>query len=127
MPALRERLAESGLPVHLSVVGDAVELPLAVDLAAYRVVQESLTNVLRHAGAATAAVVITLPAESVVVEVTDTGRGGAGPAPTPGHGLSGMRERVTALGGTLSAGPRDRPVAAGGCTPSCQWCRTAPR
>jgi signal transduction histidine kinase len=106
VPALRDRLAESGLPVHLSVVGDQVELPLAVDLAAYRVVQESLTNVLRHAGAATAAVVLTYTAESVVVEVIDTGRGGAGPVPPPGHGLSGMRERVSALGGTLSAGPR---------------------
>jgi signal transduction histidine kinase len=105
VPALRERLAESGLPVSLSVVGSAAELPLAVDLAAYRVVQESLTNVLRHAGVASAAVVITHLPASVVVEVTDTGQGGTVPAATPGHGLSGMRERVTALGGTLTAGP----------------------
>jgi signal transduction histidine kinase len=105
VPALRERLAESGLSVSLSVVGTAAELPLAVDLAAYRVVQESLTNVLRHAGAATASVVITHTPESVVVEVTDTGRGGPVVAGSPGHGLEGMRERVVALGGTLAAGP----------------------
>ncbi|MEV4538313.1 histidine kinase [Asanoa sp. NPDC049518] len=103
VPALRDRLAESGLPVSLSVVGSSAELPLAVDLAAYRVVQESLTNVLRHAGAASAAVVITYLPASVVVEVTDTGRGGVVGA--PGHGLQGMRERVTALGGSLTAGP----------------------
>ncbi|MDG4823566.1 sensor histidine kinase [Asanoa sp. WMMD1127] len=105
VPALRDRLAESGLPVTLSVMGDVGELPLAVDLAAYRVVQESLTNVLRHAGAATAAVVITHLPDWVVVEVTDTGRGGVVPPGAPGHGLEGMRERVTALGGTLAAGP----------------------
>nr|WP_239126685.1 sensor histidine kinase [Asanoa siamensis] len=105
VPALRDRLAESGLPVTLSVTGSAVELPLAVDLAAYRVVQESLTNVLRHAGTAAATVAITHLPSSVVVEVTDTGRGGVVPVGSPGHGLEGMRERVTALGGTLSAGP----------------------
>ncbi|MEV0715585.1 sensor histidine kinase [Asanoa sp. NPDC050611] len=105
VPALRDRLAESGLPVTLSVVGVAAELPLAVDLAAYRVVQESLTNVLRHAGSATASVVITHLPESVIVEVTDTGRGGPVLVGSPGHGLEGMRERVTALGGTLAAGP----------------------
>ncbi|SNT65247.1 Signal transduction histidine kinase [Asanoa hainanensis] len=104
VPALRDRLAESGLPVSLSVVGSAFELPLAVDLAAYRVVQESLTNVLRHAGAASAAVVITYLPASVEAEVTDTGRGGV-VGDVPGHGLQGMRERVTALGGTLTAGP----------------------
>jgi len=106
VPALRDRLAEAGLPVSLSVVGTPGELPLAVDLAGYRVVQESLTNVLRHAGAASATVEIEHRPDVVVIEVTDTGHGGG---PTgfagPGHGLAGMRERVTALGGTLAAGP----------------------
>jgi len=106
VPALRDRLAEAGLPVTLSVVGTPAELPLAVDLAGYRVVQESLTNVLRHAGAASAAVVITHRPDAVVIEVTDTGSvSGAASRPTQGHGLAGMRERVTALGGTLTAGP----------------------
>jgi signal transduction histidine kinase len=82
-----------------------------VDLTAYRIVQESLTNVLRHAGTATAAVEITLTAntptgKALTVSITDTGRGGHPPTPAPaGHGLAGMRERVSALGGSLTAGP----------------------
>ncbi|WP_243709698.1 sensor histidine kinase [Micromonospora sp. 15K316] len=110
VPALRDRLAGAGLPVTVRVDGEPTALPVAVDLAAYRVVQESLTNVLRHAGPATAAVRIRYAATEVEVEVTDTGRGVAatGSAPT-GSGLAGMRERVTALGGTFDAGP-----AAGG-------------
>ncbi|WP_318783239.1 sensor histidine kinase [Plantactinospora soyae] len=105
--ALTERLHGTGLPVTLTVTGDRRTLPVAVDLAAYRVVQEALTNVLRHAGAATATVRISyLPAE-VTIEVTDTGRGGPGVAgPGAGHGLTGMRERVDSLGGVLEAGPR---------------------
>ncbi|GIG86529.1 sensor histidine kinase [Plantactinospora endophytica] len=105
--ALTDRLRRSGLPVTLELTGERRPLAVAVDLAAYRVVQESLTNVLRHAGAATAMVRIGyLPAE-VTVEVLDTGHGGAGVAgPGAGHGLTGMRERIGALGGVLEVGPR---------------------
>ncbi|MER7441047.1 sensor histidine kinase [Micromonospora avicenniae] len=110
VPALRDRLAGAGLPVTVRIDGEPAALPVAVDLAAYRVVQESLTNVLRHAGPATAAVRIRYAPTEVEVEVTDTGRGvaEAGRA-TTGSGLAGMRERVTVLGGSFAAGP-----AAGG-------------
>ena len=106
LPALRDRLAHAGLPVTVSVVGAPAdrELPTAVDLAGYRIVQEALTNVLRHAGASTAAVRIEHRPDAVEVEVTDTGLGGP---PSPGGtGIAGMRERATALGGELDAGPR---------------------
>jgi signal transduction histidine kinase len=97
----------AGPPVRVVVDGDPVELPPAVDLAAYRVVQESLTNVVRHAGPASATVRVAYGAAEVVVEVTDDG---AGPDPSGrdggGHGIGGMRERVAALGGELRAGPR---------------------
>ncbi|WP_343442980.1 sensor histidine kinase [Micromonospora schwarzwaldensis] len=103
---LRERLAGAGVPVTVEATGEPRPLPVAVDLAAYRVAQEALTNVLRHAGAATAAVRVGYAPGAVTVEVTDTGRGGPAPAGRPaGSGLAGMRERVTALGGTFDAGP----------------------
>jgi signal transduction histidine kinase len=105
LDALVDRTRAVGVPVSLDVDGTVTGLPTAVDLAAYRVVQESLTNVLRHAGNATAAVRLAVGPEDLTVEVTDTGRGGAAPS-TGGHGLAGMRERVTALGGRLNAGPR---------------------
>ncbi|MEH0981148.1 sensor histidine kinase [Micromonospora sp. CPCC 205556] len=104
LPQLRDRLAGAGVPVTVEVTGEPRVLPVAVDLAAYRVVQESLTNVLRHAGPATAAVRLHHAPTGVEVEVTDTGRGAVS-GPGGGLGLAGMRERVTALGGTFSAGP----------------------
>ncbi|RLP85231.1 sensor histidine kinase [Micromonospora sp. BL4] len=112
LPALRDRLAGTGLAVELRVVGEPRELPAAVDLAAYRVVQEALTNVLRHAGVASAEVTVDYRADELTVEVTDRGTGvrGAGPDPaddgTGGHGLAGMRERIDALGGRLAVGQR---------------------
>ncbi|MET8120750.1 sensor histidine kinase [Micromonospora sp. NPDC005189] len=118
LPALRDRLAGAGLAVEMRVVGDPRELPAAVDLAAYRVVQEALTNVLRHAGVSDAEVTVGYRAEELTVEVTDRGTGAAGDGVDPagdgdgngdgvgGHGLAGMRERVAALGGRLAAGPR---------------------
>ncbi|MET7376568.1 sensor histidine kinase [Micromonospora arida] len=111
LPALRDRLAGAGLAVDVRVVGGPREVPAAVDLAAYRVVQEALTNVLRHAGVASAEVTVDYRADEVTVEVTDrgvgTGRAGTAPADDEGgHGLAGMRERVAALGGRLIAGPR---------------------
>ncbi|MGK5444559.1 sensor histidine kinase [Micromonospora sp. URMC 105] len=102
LDALRDRLAGAGLAVDLRVTGEPRPLPAAVDLAAYRVVQEALTNVLRHARVTAARVTVDYGGEELVVEVTDRGVGGAGGA---GHGLAGMRERVTALGGALTAGP----------------------
>ncbi|MFC0028406.1 sensor histidine kinase [Micromonospora chaiyaphumensis] len=105
LPQLRERLAGAGLPVTVEVDGPPRPLPVAVDLAAYRVVQEALTNVLRHAGPATATVRIRYTPTEVAVEVTDTGRGAVAAADRPGYGLAGMRERVTALGGSFAAGP----------------------
>ncbi|MEV6365525.1 sensor histidine kinase [Micromonospora musae] len=106
VPALRDRLAGAGLPVTVQTEGEPAALPVALDLAAYRVVQESLTNVLRHAGPATAAVRIRYAPTEVEVEVTDTGRGVAEAGRVPvGSGLAGMRERVTALGGSFAAGP----------------------
>jgi signal transduction histidine kinase len=108
LPALVGRIRASGLPV--AVEGDpAGELPADVDRAAYRIVQESLTNVLRHAGAgATATVVIRREPHTLCVEVTDTGHGGSTGAPD-GKGLAGMRARAAVLGGSVEAGP-----AAGG-------------
>jgi signal transduction histidine kinase len=101
---LVSRMSETGVPVAVETSGERRDLPAAIDLAAYRVVQESLTNVLRHAGAATATVRLDFRPEEVSVEVVDTGRGPSGP-PSGGHGLAGMRERIAALGGEFSAGP----------------------
>jgi signal transduction histidine kinase len=101
--------AHGGLDVDVSVAGDVRPLPAAVDLTAYRIVQESLTNVVRHAHASVARVAVRYEPDAVVVEVADDGRGatavngrnGTG----PGYGLVGMRERAVAVGGTLDAGP----------------------
>jgi signal transduction histidine kinase len=103
---LVERMTATGVPVTVELTGTPRDLPVAVDLAAYRLVQESLTNVLRHAGPASATVRIAHEPDEVTVTVTDTG--GSGPAPAQkagGHGIRGMRERVTALGGRFEAGP----------------------
>jgi signal transduction histidine kinase len=102
-------MTESGLPVDLVVTGRAVALPAAVDQAAYRIVQESLTNVARHAGPAAATVRIGYEPREVVVEVTDDGRARAGAdGRGTGHGIAGMRERAAAVHGTLDAGPLPR-------------------
>jgi signal transduction histidine kinase len=122
LDGLVARLTGTGVPVDVRVSGDRRDLPAAVDLAAYRVVQESLTNVLRHAGRAAATVRVEYRGDGVAVEVTDDGSAAAAPNPT-GNGIPGMRTRVEAVGGTFSAGPRpgggfrvraDLPVAGGG-------------
>jgi signal transduction histidine kinase len=82
-------------------------MPAAVDRTAYRIVQESLTNISRHASAATASVRIDYRPDALVIRVDDDGTATADTAPLPGVGLLGMRERVTALGGRLRAEPRD--------------------
>jgi signal transduction histidine kinase len=102
-------MAEGGLPVEVVVGGRRVDLPAAVDLAAYRIVQESLTNVARHAGPAGATVRVTYEPRQVVLEITDDGRARAdarGNGSGRGHGIAGMRERAAGVGGTLDAGPR---------------------
>jgi signal transduction histidine kinase len=97
----------AGLPVTLRRSGQPDELPPAVDLAAYRIVQESLTNVIKHAGpTATATVDLDFSGNELRVEVTDTGVGLVpGIAGAGGHGLIGMRERAASVGGTLETGP----------------------
>jgi signal transduction histidine kinase len=100
--------SDAGFPVAVEVTGPPRPLPAEVDRAAYRIVQEALTNVRRHAGpTVTAAVLVAYTPSSVTVTVTDDGAGGA--VGESGNGIAGMRARVVALGGTLSAGP-----AAGG-------------
>jgi signal transduction histidine kinase len=104
VPTLVERARSSGLPTNLTVRGEERPLPPEVDQAAYRVVQEALTNVTRHAGKATASVQITYGARTLTVRVDDDGTESRHSA-VPGYGLVGMRERVTALGGSLRAEP----------------------
>jgi signal transduction histidine kinase len=103
-------VAKAGLAVRLRVEGTPWQLPAGVDLSAYRIVQEALTNVVKHAGPARAQVTIRYGDRDVTVEVTDDGRGAAAPAGdgrvATGHGLIGMRERVAAFGGDLEVGPR---------------------
>ncbi len=112
MPGLDQvsRLAEetraTGLEVTYTVYGDARPVPDAVALSAYRVVQEALTNTVKHAAASLAEVRIRYLEQSLEVEINDDGRGGAGSAPGAGLGLVGMRERVAVHAGELHAGPR---------------------
>lgn len=103
--ALIGQVRAAGLPVELRVTGKRAELPAGVDLCGYRVVQEALTNALKHAGPATATVLLRYAGDAVTVEVADTG-GGSAAEVTPGAGLAGMRERVALLGGRLESGPR---------------------
>ncbi|QJY46101.1 sensor histidine kinase [Pseudonocardia broussonetiae] len=100
--ALAEGVTRSGLPVELRVSGATAGVPAVVGTTAYRIVQEALTNALRHAGAHRVTVVVDASPAGLVVEVVDDGRGG--PVTERGHGLHGMAERVALLGGTLVAG-----------------------
>ena len=102
---LVEHARESGLPVRLTVEGDAVPLPAGVDLTAYRLVQEGLTNALKHARAKNAEVLVRYSNGFVELSVTDDGTGDGG-GDSGGHGLVGMRERISVYGGDLEAGPR---------------------
>jgi signal transduction histidine kinase len=119
LAGLVARARAAGLPVTVTVTGAERVLPAEVDQAAYRIVQEALTNVSRHAGGARASVHLHYTAQSLSVQVDDDGAGtgngagtgagtGGGSRPAGlGLGIIGMRERVTALGGRLQAGPRD--------------------
>jgi len=103
VPALVDRIRAAGLVVDLAA--PSAELPASVDHAAYVVVQESLTNVLRHARATRATVTLRLEGDQLVVAVADDGRGAQVTGQDEGMGISGMRTRVEALGGTFEAGP----------------------
>lgn len=107
-PALLvERARAAGLAVELSVTGEECALPAPLDRAVYRIVQESLTNAARHAGPAKVRVELAYGKDDVAIRVDDDGAARPDCPPQPGHGLTGMRERVTALGGTLHTGPRE--------------------
>jgi signal transduction histidine kinase len=109
LDSLLAEVTNAGLAVRLRVEGTPSPLPAGVDLSAYRIVQEALTNVVKHAGPAQAQVMIRYRDRDLTVEVTDDGRGVAAPAGDDrggtGHGLIGMRERVAAFGGELEIGP----------------------
>ncbi len=108
VPELVERVRSAGLDTTLTIEGAHPNVPVAVDRTVYRIVQESLTNVTRHAAAATATVRIDYGADGLVVDVEDDGTASPAAVPVPGVGLLGMRERVTALGGHLHAAPRSQ-------------------
>ena len=102
--SLVDSVREAGIAVSLTVRGDPRPLPDTVALSAYRIVQESLTNVVKHAGPASATVLVGYGEDELLLEVTDDGRGDS--VSGNGQGLVGMRERVNLLGGQLRAGPR---------------------
>jgi signal transduction histidine kinase len=101
---------EAGLATDVTVCGRARSLPPALDRAAYRIVQEALTNALRHAGPAAASVSLAYEPDRLVIDIVDDGRGftvkSEGPMPGFGHGIAGMRERALGVGGELEAGPQ---------------------
>ncbi|MEU9828023.1 sensor histidine kinase [Micromonospora chersina] len=104
---LAQRTRAAGVPVQVTVSGEPRDLPAEVDQAGYRVVQEALTNVARHAGPATARIHVEYAPARLTVSVTDDGQASPARPVTPGVGLRGMRERVTGLDGTLHAAARD--------------------
>jgi signal transduction histidine kinase len=104
LPTLVTQVREAGLPVELRVEGEPRELPVGIELSAYRIVQEALTNALKHAGDAHASVHVRYGADSLELEIADDGLGGQAPVTSGGHGLAGMRERVALYGGRLDAG-----------------------
>jgi signal transduction histidine kinase len=107
LDALAASVRAAGVPVNLVIDCDRAALPAAMDVSVYRIVQEALTNVLKHAGPARADVAIGCADDTVTIEITDNGTGEPGnQALAGGHGLAGMRERAGVFGGQLAAGPR---------------------
>jgi len=106
VPALIDRVRDAGTPVELTVTGKPRPLPPGVELAAYRVVQEALTNIMKHTTGATATVAIDHGTDHFRVEITNTGSPSTGATTGTGQGLIGLRERLTVYRGTLRAGPR---------------------
>ena len=105
LDALVTHVRDAGLPVEVRVEGRPRELAPGIDLSAYRIVQEALTNALKHAGRARALVLVRYGDDLLELEVVDTGTGDANGGGS-GHGLVGMRERVAVFGGELESGPR---------------------
>ncbi|MBV8303072.1 MAG: sensor histidine kinase, partial [Acidimicrobiia bacterium] len=106
---LLDEVRGAGLPVDARIEGDAIPLPPAVDLSAYRILQEALTNVLKHEGPAPTHVLLRYGDGELAIELVDEGRlrpVSSAPDPVQGHGLVGMRERVAMFGGRLDAGSR---------------------
>lgn len=106
LPGLLTRTRSAGLAASLTVCGTERRLPPGVDRAAYRIVQEALTNITRHAGPASATVQLSYGPDELVIQVDDDGNGTPPQPAVPGLGLIGMRERVSSLGGSMRAGPR---------------------
>jgi signal transduction histidine kinase len=106
VPELILSVSTAGLPVSLAVTGTPRARPAGLDLAAFRVVQEGLTNVLKHAPAAKTTVRIEYCDRELLIEVADDGAGGPGQGPGSGRGLVGLRERIAIYGGSLDVGPR---------------------
>jgi signal transduction histidine kinase len=106
LPTLMTQVREAGLPVDFQIDGERRELPVGIELSAYRIVQEALTNALKHAGRAHAAVSVRYRPDSLELEITDDGAGIPADVPGGGHGLAGIRERVTLYGGKFDASAR---------------------
>ncbi|HKU57610.1 MAG TPA: sensor histidine kinase [Gaiellaceae bacterium] len=106
LPRLVAQVSDAGLPVEIEIEGERRELPLGVELSAYRIVQEALTNALKHAGEARATVRVRYSPDQLELEVADDGAGAPAAVTGGGHGLAGMRERVALYGGRLDAGRR---------------------
>jgi signal transduction histidine kinase len=106
LDALVEKVRAAGLSVQLRIEGEEVRLPSGIDLSAYRIVQEALTNALKHAGPTRATVTVRYAEDGLELEIADEGRGGATAGDGVGHGLAGMGERVALYGGTLRTGTR---------------------
>jgi signal transduction histidine kinase len=107
LPDLLERTRSAGVGTELTVEGEPRPLAQSVDLSAYRIVQEALTNVVKHAGPANTKVTLGYRPDALELTIADSGNGAASAESPRGHGLVGMRERAALFGGTLTAGPRD--------------------
>jgi signal transduction histidine kinase len=105
--SLVEQVREAGLPVELRIEGEQAPLPAGINLSVYRIVQEALTNTLKHAGPAEAEIVLRYTASALELEIVDNGSAAPANVNGSGHGLIGMRERVALYGGTLEAGTRN--------------------
>jgi signal transduction histidine kinase len=107
LDAIVQRMRDTGVPIELTVTGQRVPLPSGIELTAYRLVQEALTNIVKHAAGASVRVTIAYGADDLQVEVADSGgRPGASGGTGTGRGLIGLRERLAVYGGILQAGPR---------------------
>jgi signal transduction histidine kinase len=106
LATLVTQVREAGLPVELLVEGERRQLPVGIELSAHRIIQEALTNALKHAGEAHASVRVRYGEDSLELEIIDDGAGGPARVASGGHGLVGMRERVALYGGRLEAGRR---------------------